>query len=571
MTDLAPLSWVRTPSLVFWQTCDGPVSSLEATALRHGQHSHRKLLLRTFAEAVGAVGDELGPFRTDRAWELLDAAEQESPEAVAEVVMYPSVGIWLSRVLRQVLGRRLDDTPLWSEVGGFHALAAAVAVRSGLEFEIDVPVVHGVVWLPSVGVLRTDRPTGHAVLRGGSGGFELTIDGEVQRPRLEAVRHHVAKAGGRALRIVLDDVDPYREFSAPLPPRPLAEQERAEWFRQMDGAWELLMARHPGFADELSACLASIVPLAGRDMFAVSSSAAFGSVAMSPKASAVEFAEALTHEIQHSKVNALLDLAVLCRDGDDCRFHVPWLDHPRGVTGLLHGVYAFCSVVEYWFVERNFVAPELARRARFNFSYRRHQVAEVLSYLGDLPELTDLGREFVMGVSARLDACPATDLPGDLAQDVEWVNTDHHVLWRLRHVQPDKQVAEALAEAWLAGEACDQDFGPDVVAVSPESGRSPLGTLLKARALEGRASAGTDAEGAFLHGDLDHAAKLFAARLEASPKDLTAWSGLALASGSATLLRRPEVVHAVYHALALRGGTKPDPFALTAWFDQTAS
>ena len=132
VTDFAPLNWVRTPSVVFGQTCDGPVSSWEVAALRHGQYSHRRLLLRTFAEVVEAVRDELGPFRIDQAWELLDAADRKSPDSVAEVVMYPSVGIWLSRVLRQVLGRRLDDTPLWSEVGGFHALAAAVAVRSGL-------------------------------------------------------------------------------------------------------------------------------------------------------------------------------------------------------------------------------------------------------------------------------------------------------------------------------------------------------------------------------------------------------------------------------------------------------
>ncbi len=548
--------------------------------LRNGQRSLRRLRLRAFAEAAAGIADQLGPFSgIDAAWDLLERAESRAPDEVDDVVMYPSVGVWLSRALRQVLGIAPDSTPLLAEVGGFHALAAAAAYRSGLSFEIVVPVVHGAVTLPSVGSVRvpTVVPVGHVVLHHAPGDVKLTMLGRTAPVLVEPVKRHRSSARGRTVRLVFDDVDLYREFDAPRRATPLPEREFDEWRKLLDEAWDLLVESHPDSANELSAALSTVVPLdADEQVFAASSSAAFGSIAMSPKQSAVTFAEALVHETQHSKLNALLDFVALSEDDGECRFYAPWLDIPRPVTGLLHGIYAFCSVVEFWHLESGRVPEPQRRSAFFTTEYRRNQVLRVIDTLSRLPELTDLGREFVAAVSVRIAACPpSANVPEDISNAVGWITDGNRVVWRLRHVRPNEHRVTTLAEAWLAGRPADPRTGADVVSASPETGRVPLEVLLRARVLDqdqfARLGAFGDAETAFLEGDRELAAELFGARLAVAPRDVAAWAGLAVSSNSSGLRREPEVVRAVHHVIAVRTGTAPDPGQLAAWFDQAAS
>lgn len=58
------------------------------------------------------------------------------------------------RTLRRLRGTAQDDAPLWTDTGHLHAIAAAAAVRVGLEFHTDVPVRHGWVVLPALGAMR---------------------------------------------------------------------------------------------------------------------------------------------------------------------------------------------------------------------------------------------------------------------------------------------------------------------------------------------------------------------------------------------------------------------------------
>jgi uncharacterized protein len=61
----------------------------------------------------------------------------------------------------------------------------------------------------------------------------------------------------------------------------------------------------------------------------------------------------LTHEIQHVKLGALLDLVTLTLPDDGRRYYAPWRDDPRPLGGLLHGVYAYLGVTEFWRRQRN--------------------------------------------------------------------------------------------------------------------------------------------------------------------------------------------------------------------------
>ncbi|MBB5956793.1 HEXXH motif-containing protein [Saccharothrix tamanrassetensis] len=524
-----------------------------------------------FVEAASVLADRLGPFAdVETGWELLATAERIAPAEVERVLMYPTVGVWLSRALRHVVGLAPDGTPFRSEVGGFHTVVAAVAVRGGLPCELSVPVMYGAVTLPSVGLIRlaTDFPLGHVRLRNTVDGVSLSVPGEP----LEPVRRHRSAARGRSITVAFDDLDVYRAFGPPTRAEPLASADHDEWCKLLDEAWDMLTASQAASAEELAAALVTITPLdAGPDVFAASSSAAFGGIAMSPKRSAVEFGEALVHELQHSKVNGLLDLVDLCHGEAVARHYAPWRDDPRPVQGLLHGAYAFVSVVEFWRAQRDRVPPELAARARFGFALRARQVGEVVDTLRRSTELTGLGREFVAGVSVRLAACDPADVPPDLAAAVALCTADHRAVWRLRHVRPAGRVVAGLAEAWLSGGTADVT-GPSEVVAAATVGATRLGALVRLSVLDPdrlrRLADGPDL--ALLRGDRDAAARGYAARLRRAPQDVQAWSGFGLASGSTSLTRTPETVRAVHHEIAVRTGAAPDPAELAAWFDRLA-
>lgn len=572
------LSTHRLPRFVFDEICSGAVSAAGMAILRTTQYSVRRLRLRAFLEAASAVTARLGPFRDlDRAWTLLAEVERVAPRVVEDVLMHHSVGVWLARALRQVLGTAADATPLWSEVGWFHAVASAAAVRSGVPCAVEVPVVHGAVTLPTVGAYRLPHrfPVGHATLRNSPGGVTLEVAGRATPVRWEPVERRRSTARGLTIDVVLDDLDPYREFTGPVPPARLAPDERNEWRKLIGEAWDLLTQRHPRQAEELASGLAAVVPLdARRDVFAASSAAAFGAVALSPKRSAVEFGEALVHELQHSKVNALLELVEL-HTGDGAPVHyAPWRDDPRPVEGLLHGVYAFVSVVEYWHGQRDDLPAALARRAEFTLAHRARQVALALTGLRGLADLTDLGREFAAAVAVRLAACDATPRTPEIAAAVEAIIAEHAITWRLRHVRPDPRAVEEAAAAWLAGRAAPG--GPPRGRVVPRagSGESLLTALFRLRALDPtgfeRVAHREGPEFAHLRGESRTAADGYAARLRAAPHDAATWAGLALALGSTALRRAPEVVRATHHELAVRTGAPPSSGELVAWFDRAA-
>ncbi|MCS7475776.1 HEXXH motif domain-containing protein [Umezawaea endophytica] len=539
-------------------------------------------MFRALLEALDSSTRSLGPFSdVDHAWTVLADAEAVAPEVVEAVLMHPAVGVWSSRVLRNACGAADDSTPLWSEVGVLHAIAGACAVRCGLVATLPVPVVHGAVTLPTVGQFRLPQdsfPVGHAELRASPDGAVLTAFGSrVSITTLDRgfrpARTHRSTADGRSLDVVLDDQDPYREFSGLAPPSPLDGVEVDEWRKLLDEAWRLLVRWHPGYAAELSAGLTALIPIdAALQVVASSSSAAFGGIALSPKRSATELAEALVHEVQHSKLNALSDLVRLHDGPDPSVRYAGWRDDPRPVVGALHGIYAFVSVVEFWHVQRGLVPEPHSRRADLTFALRARQVRRAVDDLRGAAGLTDLGRRFVAGVSVRLAACETADVPEDVTAAVTGLLEDHYATWRLRHVRPRPADVAVLVERWSAGLAPSSPLSVagDVVA-SRERGETGRAALLKALVLDPdrreRMAGAVGPDARYALGDRAGAAAGYLRHLRSNPDGGDAWVGLGMALRSPALLTRPEVARAVHDAVLTRTGTPPDPTRLAAWLD----
>ncbi|MEV0676150.1 HEXXH motif-containing putative peptide modification protein [Actinosynnema sp. NPDC050436] len=567
-----PLAGAPLDPELFDRVCAGPAAGPALRALRDAENALRKQLLLAFDSELrrnDRASAVLPDF--DAAWELLLRVEDTHPELVDGIVMFPAVGLWLQRAIKQLGGEFPDRPADRAGIGVLHAVAAAAAVRAGVDCAIRVPVVRGVVSLPTVGRFDVAVDDGVDFVRLTASGGRTALDhgGTPLAGGFTEVRRHRAEVAGLALDVVFDDADPHRAFTeGTSPPDPVDDAEFARWRAQLDEAWSVLVDWHPGYAEELAQGLVSLVPLTREGkLVGASCAAAFGAVALSEKATADDLADALVHELQHSKLNALLELGPLHEPDEQRRFYAPWRDDPRPLNGVLHGIYAFASVVEFWHDRRGRVAPERAAEAEFAFVLRALQVRSAIEDVAATARLTARGRLFLAALSDRLAAREAALTRADRTGPVADLVADHRAHWRVAHLAPDASDVARLAGAWLA----DRPAPPDPVRAEVAD-HGPVGPSDRAAALKALALRRTDlpgaadaADAALLAGDVDGAAELYLRRVAADPADDQAWAGLARTSAEGALRRTPEVVRALHREVAARTGTAPDPVRLAAW------
>ncbi|MFE7118900.1 HEXXH motif-containing putative peptide modification protein [Streptomyces sp. NPDC057654] len=377
-----------------------------AELLTASQYSKRLLLLRALADEAGADP------RFDAHWSLLAAAERADPRAVRQVIGYPLVGAWAVRALRLVHG---DDAPSETaapaEVGladGLAALAAAAAVRAGVPFRVRLPLRRGALVLPSVGAVT--HPTARDVLIEGGRGDAPCPPGFRWLP-LTAL----PPAGPHAAAVPFDDLDPHRapdggSGPAVVPTDRATAADRDRWHTLWRDAMALLERAAPERAAELTALLGCVVPLRtpAAGLVAATMPDAFGAAFTSRPTTAVDLAATLAHEIQHSKLAAVLDLVPLHRAGPEPRHWAPWRPDPRPFGGLLQGLYAHVALADLWGRIAALRGPE--ERAAWDAHARCWaQAGAVLPGLVRAPELTPEGREFAHAMAdayARLPAYP---------------------------------------------------------------------------------------------------------------------------------------------------------------------
>lgn len=571
----ADLATHRTPRSVFDEFCSGPVAETSMAAIKAGQHSLRRLRLLALLDVLPV------DVALEQAWSILVDVDDRSPEIVADVLMHPSVGVWLMRALRV---RQAD----WNEFGYLYSLVAAAAVRAGHPCDIEVPVMGGIVSLPTVGAVRLPWSSVAAVtLRNYSTRSVFIISGEesiefaIDAPSacFSPTSRHQADFRGIRLDVEINDTDPYREFVEPLPPLRLDAAELTHWRTLLDDAWSVLTERHSGYARELSSGLNALIPArAGSKVAGASCSAAFGGVVLSAKNSATGLAEVLVHELQHSKLNAMLDLVSLEKGVSDRFWYAPWRVDSRPLVGLLHGIYAFVSVVEFWRIEHEQPSePELSRAAQFAFAHRRNQVREAVDAARSAPELTELGRQLVETASERLTVCESVEVPADLLEVVRQMSDDNRITWRLRHARYDDTAIRCLATAWLNHQPTAPPL-PMQAAIAPSKWFSVVtarADLLEAKVVDpgrfaelvlapDRLDGPTpEADAAYAAGDHERAAEGYSARIRQVADDTHAWAGLALTT--AALRDVSDVVFAIHGQVLAQGGPPPEPLELAAW------
>jgi uncharacterized protein len=292
------------------------------SALTDSQWSIIRALIVDMAREFSYTGGALNRAAA-AGWELLAKLDTVRPEAVRAVLTYPYVRAWATRCLEPPEGADLE-----LDRAHLAGLAAAAALRAGMEAELPLPVREGVVYLPTIGALAVKPGTGATAtvrvspagvrVRHGTGGWQT-------------VRWLTAGA----LSITIEDIDPFRDFQAWSVMGRLPPEAWKAWRLALPAAVRQLAAELPDYARVMSAGLRSVVPLQKRAAGYRHSSTArqgFGALALALPDTVAELGELLVHEMQHVKLTALADLFDLVDPTDDTVLVLPWRDDPRPIV-----------------------------------------------------------------------------------------------------------------------------------------------------------------------------------------------------------------------------------------------
>jgi HEXXH motif-containing protein len=564
-----------------------------------------------------------------RAWDVLSAAEQRSRAVTDELLLLPQTGQWLRQTMLRLQTAAGDfhgaEPPLWVDVGQLHLTAAAAAVRTGMAFSLSVPARFGGVWLPSVGFASLPGITrpweavtahfdGRLLVLGDSPG-QVSVAGPPGRPAAHWQPERTVTvyfpSGPRP--VVVSDTGPFRlqqDLAPPAALPPPAAQRVAELVQH---AVDVLARADPQGGQDVAACIRSLEPLPPAQPFRWRSATmadSMGGLAASlppqapgaEPAEAAQFAAVLTHEVQHSKLSALLHMYTLHQPDAERRFYAPWRDDPRPLRGMLHGVYAFTAVARFWrgHLLGGFAAKEETSLVAFEFALRRRQLQRALAQMTVQAGLTSLGERVVDQLAETVDRWEEAAVGDDALQGAERATEDHAVMWRLHHLVPDPGLVADLSQAWLSQAAHDDGVDVQIQRGYPTPQLVPNEDAqdLDARAVLTRMllfeatgqhlwaldDVGDAVQGArhadllLLSGDAAAAKDLYAVEIAAPaphrPADRAgAWAGLRLAlpaggpcdAAVRALTHAPELVRDVYQAVQGAGPRPADPVAVADW------
>jgi HEXXH motif-containing protein len=379
------------------------------------------------------------------AFDVLARAQRRAPAVVADLLALPWVGSWAARCTRRIQGdaARPGPAPVRADVGYLGALAAVAAARAGVDADLTTPVRHGRVALPGWGaalVAATDFEPARLVVREGrvmvaAGADRVAVPVDTGRDAGHwlGLRRLDGTCDGRAIRVLLDDLDPFRDFHHHPVAGRLPAGEVAGWQALFAGAWRLLVRHAPARADEIGAGVSALVPLSVQQAAGASATSehTFGGFALTRPVSAAAFAATMVHEFQHSKMSAILRVVPLYDRAAGGRFYAPWRPDPRPVGGLVQGVYAFLAVADLWGALR--AAPELRATAEREFATLREQVRHALGALARSGCLTPAGESFHARMGAALDGMLAEPVPAAVARRARRRLRHDRIGWHLRN------------------------------------------------------------------------------------------------------------------------------------------
>ncbi|GAA2128763.1 HEXXH motif domain-containing protein [Actinomadura napierensis] len=352
---------------------------------------------------------------------LLTRLQASAPRAVDTVLTYPSVGV---RTQDALLGNREGERGGTAMLG---ALTAAAAIRAGIACTVNVPVSNGTAFLPSLGLLYA--PGADSVR------FECGAREHEKEPGWHPIRTLQAEQKRLRLELALDDIDPYRSPDVPSLRARIPLAELAIWEKLLREAWILLVSAHPAAAVESAAMLRVLVPMrpaSGGEQTSATFYDSLGAVGTSLPPDALSFAVTLVHEMQHTKLTALLDLLPLTMPDGEERYYAPWREDPRPLSGLLQGAYAHLGIAAFWSRQRLVEQGDSRDRAHLEFARWRAGATRAARIIAGSGRLTPAGVRFVDEMLDALDGLDAQPVPDAAGRAAAAAGERHLRRWRER-------------------------------------------------------------------------------------------------------------------------------------------
>jgi HEXXH motif-containing protein len=580
------------PEAAFDVLAEGAGGPATIQLLRNAQLSKHLMLLHAIAGAEGdaeAPAEARSAFRA--AYALLADLQAIGKDTAGWLLGLPHLGSWAHDCLI-----RLDQGST-ADFAHFACLVAGAAVRSGVPFDLEVPVRDGRVQLPGLGFLQvTDESSwirvscdGERVTAGRhfAAGWRYLVpdDGSGESiPRWSGTPIIRASADGLTWRVLLETEDRYLDrYTLPMATGLPAEEVR-QWRQFAQVAWEVLVRVHRWAAEPMPDVVSVIVPLTPQsetDLVSATSPAAFGAIATSWPPDPVTMAETLVHEGQHVKLGGLLDMVSLITSGE-ATVYAPWRADPRPVGGLLQGVYAHQGIARFWNAQRRAETdPDQVLRAQVHFARWRSMIDPAVQSLLDSDALTPAGVRFVSLLRVQGRSLQAEPVPGDAQDIADLAALDHRLTWQIRHLAIDRAGVAALAGAYRRGESARDQVRPKtrIEAETRKVDSAIRSRLLNIRYLdparyrELRASgmlALGEPDRLLINGKADAAVQAYCDEITASADpNPDAWIGLALAlyqlpprPARTALATDLALIFEIYYYLGDRG----NPLALASWF-----
>ncbi|GAA3237716.1 HEXXH motif domain-containing protein [Actinocorallia longicatena] len=412
---------------------DGPTLRELASA----QRSKQALLLWGVDRLARTVEHPEAPAAA-RALDLLRTLQRLHPAAARYVMANPAVSAWSMTELRLLRAQDAGARP-----GQLAALAAAAAIRARWTCVVEVPTFDGRVVLPTLGSTATAVPD--QVARVTVGGEAAHVEVGDQRIRITAapaegsgwlpMRTTHVGAPGEDITFLIDDLHPSRMPGEILADR-LSEKDIARWTTRLDDGWALLNAHHPSRTTEVRALTGTLTPLVPPESVGIRSASSretFGCVAMSIPPDGRATALTFVHEIQHTKLCAILDIVRLTGPDRGRRFYAPWRDDPRPSDGLLQGSYAFLGVSGFWRRQRLIDRGTAADTAHTEFARWRDAAELVCTTLLEGGDLNEQGRSFVTVMLRILESWARDEVPAGAVAAARRSAEEHLREWKIRH------------------------------------------------------------------------------------------------------------------------------------------
>lgn len=361
------------------------------------------------------------------AWELITRLDVEQPAALDAVLAHPFVRRWAQESLIALAApsSRAKAAP---HLGHLAGVAAAAAVRAGVEARVEVPLFEGALHLPTLGRLEVGASvSGHSlIVESHAGGFTVrhddashtvVIDNAAESDhRWQPVRRLRAESGTGVFSCALDDVDLYRDcFQWPAAPRQ-DEVDIKPWRKLFSEAWGLIQRDYPDYAPGILTGLTTLVPLSvpAAGDYSASSRDAFGAIGLALPHGADLLALLLIHEWQHVRMWAVYDLYDLFDPEDRRLYYAAWRPDPRPLSGLLQGTYAHVGVTDFWRIRRQAASdPQDRDEAAAQFARWRQMTAEAIDTMAGSGAMTPIGARFLDGMRTTLEPWLAEPVPAE--------------------------------------------------------------------------------------------------------------------------------------------------------------